>query len=198
MQYNTDRIRTTHVGRLPPPKGFEDTPARLANGEVMGEAELRAKVVPAIAGIVRRQVETGIDIVGDGEFWTTRSFQHYATHFEGLAVRPLAAGETASSRETTRERDAFPEFYAAMDHAKKLFFVPGERPMPVLQERVVVCGPLKSKGPQAIEREIATFKAAISAAGVPVGEAFLPVLAPGWLDHFIYNEFYKTEEEFLG
>jgi hypothetical protein len=23
------------------------------------------------------------------------------------------------------------------------------------------------------------------------------VLAPGWLDHFIFNEYYKTEEEFL-
>jgi len=23
------------------------------------------------------------------------------------------------------------------------------------------------------------------------------VFAPGWLDHFIFNEYYKTEEEFL-
>ena len=28
-------------------------------------------------------------------------------------------------------------------------------------------------------------------------EAFVPVLAPGWLDHFIFNEYYQTEEEFL-
>ena len=30
-----------------------------------------------------------------------------------------------------------------------------------------------------------------------VEEAFVPVLAPGWLDHFIFNEYYPTEEEFL-
>src|SRR5262245_9969931 len=30
MKRNTTRIRTSHVGRLPPPKGFEDMPARLA------------------------------------------------------------------------------------------------------------------------------------------------------------------------
>jgi hypothetical protein len=33
--------------------------------------------------------------------------------------------------------------------------------------------------------------------GAAVEEAFVPVLAPGWLDHFIFNEYYKTEDEFL-
>ena len=28
-------------------------------------------------------------------------------------------------------------------------------------------------------------------------ETFFCVLAPGWLDHFIYNEHYKTDEEFI-
>src|SRR5271157_6055454 len=36
-----------------------------------------------------------------------------------------------------------------------------------------------------------------SRAGVAVDEAFVPALAPGWLDHFIYNEQYKTDEEFV-
>ena len=25
---------------------------------------------------------------------------------------------------------------------------------------------------------------------------FYPVLGPGWLDHFVWNEYYKTEEEY--
>jgi 5-methyltetrahydropteroyltriglutamate--homocysteine methyltransferase len=33
--------------------------------------------------------------------------------------------------------------------------------------------------------------------GAAVEEAFIPVLAPGGLDHFIFNECYKTEDEFL-
>jgi 5-methyltetrahydropteroyltriglutamate--homocysteine methyltransferase len=197
MQYNTDRIRTSHVGRLPAPKGFEDVPARLANAEVTDRAQLEKQVVPAIASLVRRQVETGIDIPNDGEFFTTRGFEHYAAHFSGLERRPLAPGEFASSRETTRERDEFPDFYAAMDQAKTLFFVPGERPFVNPKDRVVVRTPLKSKGPEPIQREIDILKAAIAQSGVAVKEAFLAVLAPGWLDHFIYNEFYKTEEEFL-
>ena len=28
-------------------------------------------------------------------------------------------------------------------------------------------------------------------------ETFVPALAPGWLDHFIYNEYYNSDEEFV-
>src|SRR5580704_18138553 len=49
----------------------------------------------------------------------------------------------------------------------------------------------------AINRQLDTFKAAIERSGATVEEAFVPVLAPGWLDHFIFNEYYPTEEQFL-
>ena len=197
MQKSATRIRTSHVGRLPPPKGWEDMPAKLASGEVVDPKEISAKVEPAIVELVLRQVEIGIDCIGDGEFWTGRNFAHYAAHLDGVAVRPLNPGETGSTREVTRERDEFREFYAAMDRVGTMFFVPGEKPMLPARERVVAQGPVKSKGPAAIGREIASFTAAIAKSGAKVEEAFIPVLAPGWLDHFIYNEHYKTEEEFL-
>jgi len=198
MQYNTNRIRTSHVGRLPAPKNFADMPARLARADVTDPKELDAQVVPVVADIVRRQVEAGVDIVNDGEFWTVHGMSgHYAAHFSGLTTRPLQPGEVASSNLRTREREDFPDFYAAMDEQKTMFFVPGERPYVRAPERTVVRGPLKSKGAEAIQREIGVFKAAIERSGVKVEEAFLAVLAPGWFDHFIHNEFYATEEEFL-
>jgi 5-methyltetrahydropteroyltriglutamate--homocysteine methyltransferase len=128
---------------------------------------IAAQVTPAIAETVNRQVETGIDCIGDGEFWTARSFAHYTAHFTGVEVRPIAPGEPPTTRHSTRERDEFPDFYADMDNAGTLFLVPGEKPMPPVTVRVVARGPVKS------------------------------VLAPGWLDHFIFNEYYKSEEEFL-
>jgi 5-methyltetrahydropteroyltriglutamate--homocysteine methyltransferase len=198
MQYNTDRIRTSHVGRLPAPRNFADLPARLARAEVTDPNELEAQIVPVVADIVRQQVKAGIDIFNDGEFWTMHGMSgHYAAHFSGLATRPLQPGEVASSNLRTRERDDFPEFYAAMEQQKTMFFVPGERPYVRAPERTVVRGPLKSKGTEAIKREIDVFKAAIARSGLEVEEAFLAVLAPGWFDHFIHNEYYKTEEEFL-
>jgi 5-methyltetrahydropteroyltriglutamate--homocysteine methyltransferase len=197
MQRNTNRIRTSHVGRLPPPKGWEEMPARLANAEITDAATIAAEVTPAIAEIVKRQAEIGIDCIGDGEFWTARSLAHYSAHFAGVEARPVAEGEPPTTRHSTRERDAFPDFYGDMDRAGTLFLVPGERPMPPVTVRVVARGPVKSKGPEAINRQLDAFKAAIAQAGTAVDEAFVPVLAPGWLDHFIFNEYYKSEEEFL-
>jgi 5-methyltetrahydropteroyltriglutamate--homocysteine methyltransferase len=198
MRYNTDRIRTSHVGRLPAPPEFADLPMRLARADVTDPQELDAKVVPVVADIVRHQIDSGVDIINDGEFWTAHAVgAHYAAHFDGLTIRPVQPGESASSHLRTRERDEFPDFYAAMDALKTMFFVPGEKPVVRKPERVVVTGPLKSKAKATIQREIGVFKAAIARSGKQVDEAFLAVLAPGWFDHFIHNEYYKSEEEFL-
>jgi hypothetical protein len=107
----------------------------------------------------------------------------------------VAPDEPPTTRHSTRERDEFPDFYADCDRAGTLFLVPGERPMPPVTVRVVARGPVKSKGPEAINRQLDTFKAAIEASGAAVEEAFVPVLAPGWLDHFIFNEYYQSEDE---
>jgi 5-methyltetrahydropteroyltriglutamate--homocysteine methyltransferase len=51
----------------------------------------------------------------------------------------------------------------------------------------------KSLGPLTVEIE--TFKSALR--DVAVEEAFFPVIAPGWLDHFMFNEYYPTDEDFI-
>src|SRR5215472_15583928 len=89
---------TSHVGRLPPPKGWEDMPARLANAEVIDSGEIASHVVPAIAETVKKQVEIGIDCINDGEFWTARSLAHYAAHFTGLEARPVKFGEPPETK----------------------------------------------------------------------------------------------------
>jgi hypothetical protein len=38
-------------------------------------------------------------------------------------------------------------------------------------------------------------RTAADRSGSKVEEAFIAVLAPGWLDHFIFNEYYNTDEE---
>src|SRR5262245_63804324 len=115
MQKSQTRSRTSHVGRLPAPKGWEDMPARLADAEVTDAAEIVAQVVPSIAETIAKQVAIGIDCIGDGEFWTARSAAHYAAHFTGIDVRPVKPGEPPTTRHSTRERDEFRDFYADMD-----------------------------------------------------------------------------------
>ena len=69
MKNSAQRIRTSHVGRLPIPSGFEETALRLARGEVGGE-EVAVRVVPVVADVVKRQVAIGLDCIGDGEYWS--------------------------------------------------------------------------------------------------------------------------------
>src|SRR3984893_19195734 len=57
-----------------------------------GASAAAGAVGPAIADTVRRQVEAGIDCVGDGEFWTARSLAHYTAHFTGIEAGPVAPG----------------------------------------------------------------------------------------------------------
>src|SRR5580692_4217715 len=66
MRRSLTRIRTSHVGRLPPPKGWADMPARLAGAEITDPVVIAAKVTPAIAETVKKQIEAGIDCIGDG------------------------------------------------------------------------------------------------------------------------------------
>ncbi len=193
MKRSSDRIRTTHAGRLPVPAGCEGLPTRLYRGEAVDPAAIEA----GIAEVVARQLDIGIDCIGDGEFWKARNFAYYSRHLTGLETRPLKPGETGSTRTFTRERDEFAQFYKDLDGTGTIFHVPGEKPMPPERERMIAIGPVKSKGTAALAQEIEAFKAAVAKAGRTVDETFFCVIAPGWLDHFIYNEHYKSDEEFI-
>jgi 5-methyltetrahydropteroyltriglutamate--homocysteine methyltransferase len=190
------KIRTSHVGRLPVPSGFEETALRLPRGEVGGE-EVVAQVVPVVAHVVKRQVEIGLDCIGDGEYWSALDIKWFDRQMAGLSTRPLKPGEVGTMRESTRERDVFRTLYADMDRVGTIACIPGEQPRPPTRERIIVNGPIKSRGTAATKRQLECFKAAIARSGVAVDEAFVPALAPGWLDHFIYNEHYTTDEEFV-
>ena len=193
MQRSERSIRTSHAGRLP-------GTAQSGGGSLEGAdkpVEDIAALTSQVAGIVKRQRDLGIDCVGDGEFWTGRNFQFYAQQLSGIASRELQPGERASGRESTGERDTFPKLYADMDRVGTVFCVPGEQPryFPA-KNKMVVTGPIKGRATDAIRREIKVFNEALTAVG-GIEEAFICVFAPGWLDHFIYDEYYNDDEAFV-
>ena len=67
MKLSTERILTTHVGSLPRPKHLAELLVRKDRGEAYDRNEFDRVVREAVAAIVRRQAELGIDIVDDGE-----------------------------------------------------------------------------------------------------------------------------------
>ena len=146
MQRSITRIRTSHVGRLPPPKGWEDMPGRLASAEITDPAVIAAQITPAITETVKRQVEVGIDCIGDGEFWTARSLAIIPR--TSLALRRARWRWASRPPPGTRPASAtnFPISTSTWTMPETLFLVPGEKPMPPVTARVVARSPVKIEG----------------------------------------------------
>jgi 5-methyltetrahydropteroyltriglutamate--homocysteine methyltransferase len=109
----------------------------------------------------------------------------------------LAPGEWPSTLGTHQERIGaqFAEFFSIYD---KLGNTP--RPgvtVPPFTEKSVMVSEVKAISPSPILQDIAMVKEALASSGLSADDYFYPVLGPGWLDHFVFNDYYKTEEEYV-
>ena len=76
MLGSSDRFLTTHTGSLPRPESLVQIMFAKEEGVQVDPGALAERVRSAVAEMVRRQVEAGIDIVNDGEM----SKPSYATY----------------------------------------------------------------------------------------------------------------------
>ena len=101
MKRSTDRILTTHTGSLP--RTTKVIELLLAERQNRGarKAELNAAVGAAIAYVVQKQIESGIDVINDGEQGRTDYTVHVLDRLDAHArVLGLDYG-TASHRRAT-------------------------------------------------------------------------------------------------
>src|SRR5438034_1300714 len=61
--------------------------------------------------------------------------------------------------------------------------------------RPVCVAPLRYIGQAELQKDLDNFKRAL--AGVDVAGGFLPANTPGTIEHWIANEYYKSDEEFV-
>src|SRR5438105_8581328 len=196
MKRSTDRILTTHPARLPNPDNQDEIVQARNSGD---QRKLDALVQDGVATMVRRQKDAGIDIMSDGEFWKFRDQKYYGSRASGIETRPIKPGEPPTILVFQEERRSpeFKNFWEIYDRV-------GNAPMPGVEIRGMglqtlrsaITGKLTPKPPDAIKHEIEIVKAGIAAAGGDVDDFFFPVLGPGWLGHFVWNEYYKTDEEY--
>lgn len=185
MKHSTDRILVTHQGTLPRPDDIRDLVGARSHGDAYDSEVLAERVKEAVADGVRRQIETGIDIVNDGELSKT-SFSDYV-HERLTGLEPTA--EPYVSPISGRDIREFPEYFA-----RSGTLGPGRAPA---VRRVVfqATGPLKYTGHSVVQADIGNLKAALEGKGVE--EAYLPAVAPGSIEHWLKNAYYSNEEEFL-
>jgi len=185
MKQSTERILTTHVGSLPRPSDLLEMIQAKERGEAFDAAALSARVKGTVAEVVRRQAESGIDIIADGEMGRFGFIPYINERLTGLEPRPNPGGEGTWAR--SREHLAFPEYYAWA--AQMPGAAGGAQPT-----RWVCTAPIAYKGHQALARDIDNLKAAL--VQVRYEEAFMPAVSPAQLAGWNKNEFYKSDEEF--
>ena len=88
LQQNTDRIQTTHIGSLPRPHRLLDAMKAKYSGQPYDPTAFQQALRVAVADVVRKQVDCGIDIVTDGEFSKPGFFTYIRERLEGFESRP--------------------------------------------------------------------------------------------------------------
>ena len=189
MKHSTDRILTSHVGSLPRPERVLGLIHPKETGQPYDRDAHAAGMRKAVAEVVRRQVELGIDVVNDGE-QTKSSFISYIRMRLG-GFEPVTA--VARETETTRDALAFPSVYA--DRAKETAIRRANRPLRVPSLRMKCVGPVTYVGHAEVQADIAYLKAALKEH--PAAEGFMTAISPSNLEHSHRNEYYRTGEEFL-
>jgi 5-methyltetrahydropteroyltriglutamate--homocysteine methyltransferase len=88
MKRSTERILTTHAGRLPNPDNIAAIQQARADGN---QAMFDQLMQAGVADRVRKQIELRNDIHSDGEFWKARDEQYYGSRVTGVTtdVHPL-------------------------------------------------------------------------------------------------------------
>ena len=191
MKRSTARILTTHVGSLARPDALIPL-LRSKERDQPYDREAYAKLVrEAVADVARKQTEAGVDIVTDGEQGKASFFGYVVERFSGFVRKPAPSGQEANPRGTSREYQAFPDYYAWSERiAEWAGGRGGDR-----RFGVDVCtGPVSYKGHAAIRTDIDNLKTALK--GLPHEDVFMPAIAPSYIFATLANEFYRTDEEY--
>ncbi|HEY3169097.1 MAG TPA: hypothetical protein VGK57_17820, partial [Candidatus Binatia bacterium] len=67
MKRSTDRILVTHVGSLARPEDLMEMLVARNEGKSFDSGALAKRTREAVAEVVQRQIECGVDIINDGE-----------------------------------------------------------------------------------------------------------------------------------
>lgn len=204
MRKSTDRILTSHAGSLPRPDDLIEANAQREAGKV-DEAAFQKKLTQSVSDVVKRQVEAGITVPGDGEYGKSmgskinyRSWWSYSfTRLDGLKIenvdrdampvhRSVPGKIVLSTFADRRDRMRFAAAYSDPES--------GITTGPKLATWPFAVAPVKYVGHAAIAADIANFKAALAANGV--SEGFMTSIGPASCAR-VGNRHYKTDDEFV-
>jgi 5-methyltetrahydropteroyltriglutamate--homocysteine methyltransferase len=177
MKTSQDRILTTHVGSLPRPPELKELLVRKDQGQSYDKDALARLTRQAVFDIVRRQLQTGVDIVNDGEMSKPGYSTYVADRLSGFAGH-----EPAKPRLDTRDHPNFLAAYERMTGAN-------------VARRAVCVGPVAWHDREPLTQDLANLRDAL--AEVSAVEGFMTAASPGLVPVFQNNSYYPTHEAYV-
>jgi 5-methyltetrahydropteroyltriglutamate--homocysteine methyltransferase len=178
MLTSRDRILTTHVGSLPRNDVITDLLIRREAAEKIDPKKMTDELDRAVAEVVAKQVESGIDIGNDGEQQRV-AFQTY------MAARMSGYGGESKrrvGRDFVEHPDLVATFVRRFVHRAKI----SNAPQAIAAVKYTDMGPIKD--------EIARFK---KQAGSKFAETFMTAPSPGIVATTLMNAHYDSHEAYV-
>jgi 5-methyltetrahydropteroyltriglutamate--homocysteine methyltransferase len=177
MKQSIDRILTTHTGSLPRPPNMLGLLVEEQQRRLGERSQLDDSVNAAVRDVFSRQVETGLDVVNDGEQGRVDYTVYVKDRLTGYEGENVPLGGMTDDVE-------FPELAELL----KPFASP-------FQVRPTCTGPIDWMDWPAVETDIENLRAA--AADTAAEEVFMTSPSPGQIARFLHNEYYPSDEEYI-
>ena len=177
MQRSLDRFLTTHTGSLPRPDDLIRMMYAKEEGVPVDPAALNARVRAAVAEVVKKQTDAGVDLVNDGEM----SKPSYATYVKDRLAGFGGTGNTFVYQDLSE----FPRL------EKRVFGDPGRsrRKTPACNAPISV---RDTPGTASRRRQSQGRREWVKVAG-----GFMSAASPGVVSLFFRNDHYKDFETYI-
>ena len=186
MQISKDRSITTHVGSLPRPRDLFDMLIAEDQAKEHDASALEVRVARAVKEVVSKQLETGIDVVSDGEM-SKIGYTFYVKH-RLSGIRPAQPpGANPPPENTNLDMTEHPDFAQRVVRARGGWGLEFGRPW--------VVGPVEYTNDEPLKNDIAHLNEAL--AKNPDTDAFMNAASPGVLSKFVPNDYYPDEDTYI-
>src|SRR5262249_17932222 len=171
-------------GSLPGPASLTRLYARRSRGEAVSAAELAAEGGAALRRVVAKQIDARIDVANKGEQQRESFVLYVRDRLSGL-------GGTWQRRQRA-DVERYPAF-------KQIAFgAVGKEAVDDIAGLTRARGEVRYLDAGAILGECADFRATLQESKAAFAETFLTAPSPGMVSAIVLNEYYPTEEAFLG
>jgi 5-methyltetrahydropteroyltriglutamate--homocysteine methyltransferase len=184
MKLSQGRVLTTHTGSLPRPPELTRLYTERLRGRTDLEEEIELSGRKAVEAVVARQIETGIDVINNGE-QQRESFVLYLR-------RRLSGMGGEGERLGAADIDDYPVFKAQRrEEAARRVSVTNADYLPK------AIGEVRYLDQAAVEKECSDFATVLKPHGGQYVEAFYTAPSPGLLASIVKNEHYDSFDTYL-